>query len=133
LSAKPKKPEEMRYAELGDYRDPAAQRCQTAAADGAAAREDRDPVATLIIILFGAPLASSSSRAARRHRHLAGRDHHVPDDVQGDRGRRHHGQPAGIRRRMAAECRLRRRGRGALWRIRTDRRGHSRFESRRVA
>jgi lipopolysaccharide export system permease protein len=63
LLAEPKEPEEMRYAELGQF-------IETMQRSGVEPRElmvDRAqkiaiPVATLIIILFGAPLANTSAR-----------------------------------------------------------------------
>lgn len=63
LLAEPKKPTEMRYKELGDF-------IETMRRSGAEPRDlevDRAqkiaiPVATLIIILFAAPLANTSSR-----------------------------------------------------------------------
>jgi lipopolysaccharide export system permease protein len=63
LLARPKDPEEMRYAELGRF-------IETVERSGATPREmmvDRAqklaiPFATLVIILFGAPLANSSAR-----------------------------------------------------------------------
>jgi lipopolysaccharide export system permease protein len=63
LMARPKEPEEMRYAELGRF-------IETIERSGASPREmmvDRAqklaiPFATMVIILFGAPLANSSAR-----------------------------------------------------------------------
>ena len=63
LAAKPKEPEEMRFAELGDFID-VLQRSGTDPLELMVKRLEKIaiPVATLIIILFGAPLANSSSR-----------------------------------------------------------------------
>ena len=63
LMARPKDPEEMRYAELGRF-------IETIERSGAQPREmmvERAqkiaiPIATMVIILFGAPLANSSAR-----------------------------------------------------------------------
>jgi lipopolysaccharide export system permease protein len=63
LMARPKEPEEMRYAELGRF-------IETLERSGGKPREmmvDRSqkiaiPMATMVIILFGAPLANSSAR-----------------------------------------------------------------------
>jgi lipopolysaccharide export system permease protein len=63
LMARPKDPEEMRYAELGRF-------IETIERSGAQPREmmvERAqkiaiPIATLVIVLFGAPLANSSAR-----------------------------------------------------------------------
>ncbi|MGH7447690.1 MAG: LptF/LptG family permease [Longimicrobiales bacterium] len=63
LMARPKEPEEMRYAELGQF-------IETLERSGAEPRElivNRSqkiaiPMATMVIILFGAPLANSSAR-----------------------------------------------------------------------
>lgn len=63
LMARPREPEEMRYAELGRF-------IETLERSGARPREmvvDRAqkiaiPMATMVIILFGAPLANSSAR-----------------------------------------------------------------------
>jgi len=63
LSARPKEPEEMRYAELGDYIN-ILQRSGNEPLKLMVQRLEKIaiPVATLIIILFGAPLANSSGR-----------------------------------------------------------------------
>jgi len=63
LSAVPREPEEMRYAELGDYID-ILRRSGNKPLKLMVRRLQKIaiPVATLIIILFGAPLANSSSR-----------------------------------------------------------------------
>ncbi|NJD09551.1 MAG: YjgP/YjgQ family permease [Gemmatimonadetes bacterium] len=63
LSAVPKEPEEMRYAELGDYIEN-LERSGARPLKLMVRRLEKVaiPIATLIIILFGAPLANSSSR-----------------------------------------------------------------------
>jgi lipopolysaccharide export system permease protein len=63
LTARPKEPEEMRYAELGEYIE-ILQRSGNKPLKLMVERLQKIaiPVATLIIVLFGAPLANSSSR-----------------------------------------------------------------------
>lgn len=63
LTARPKEPEEMRFAELGEYID-ILERSGNKPLELMVERLQKlaIPVATLIIILFGAPLANTSSR-----------------------------------------------------------------------
>ena len=63
LLAEPKEPEEMRYAELGEFIE-TMQRSGVEPRDLMVDRAQKIaiPVATLIIILFGAPLANTSAR-----------------------------------------------------------------------
>jgi len=63
LAARPKDPEEMRYAELSEYID-ILQRSGNEPLKLMVRQLEKIaiPVATLIIVLFGAPLANSSSR-----------------------------------------------------------------------
>ena len=63
LTARPKEPEEMRFAELGDYIE-ILERSGNEPLELMVERYQKlaIPLATLIIILFGAPLANSSSR-----------------------------------------------------------------------
>ncbi|MEX2281482.1 MAG: LptF/LptG family permease [Gemmatimonadota bacterium] len=63
LLAQPKEPEEMRYAELGEFIE-VLQRSGGNPLELMADRAEKIalPVATLIIILFGAPLANSTQR-----------------------------------------------------------------------
>jgi lipopolysaccharide export system permease protein len=63
LLAQPKEPEEMRYAELGEFIE-VLQRSGGNPLELMADRAEKValPVATLIIILFGAPLANSTQR-----------------------------------------------------------------------
>jgi lipopolysaccharide export system permease protein len=63
LLAEPKKPEEMRYDELGEFIE-VLQRSGGNPLELMAARAEKIalPVATLIIMLFGAPLANSTQR-----------------------------------------------------------------------